>query len=97
MSANKIEIDGSYERARLDKVRADKEQLELDIARGNLVLRDDVHNAAFETSRKLRDSLHSLCKQSAPNLVGMESPAMIEAYLRDEIDSLLEDFAENCV
>jgi phage terminase Nu1 subunit (DNA packaging protein) len=90
-------IDGQYERARLDKVRADREQLELDLARQNLVIRADVHNTAFEAARKLRDSLHSLCKQSAPNLVNVDDPAKIEIYLRDEVDNLLKEFASTCV
>lgn len=90
-----LPIDGSYERARLDKVRADREQLELDLARKNLVIRDDVHKAAFESARKLRDSLYSLCKQSAPNLINIEDPAKIEMYLRDEIESLLKEFTES--
>lgn len=91
------QIDGAYERARLDRVRADREQLELDIVRKNVVVRDDVHRAAFDASRKLRDSLHSLCKQAAPHLVGLQSPQEIEAYLRDEIDVKLEEFIEKCV
>lgn len=92
----KLDIDGQYERARLDKVRADKEQLELDLARRNLVLRSDVHNAAFESGRKLRDTLHSICKQSSPNLVNIDDPAKIEMYLRDEIDRALNEFIESC-
>lgn len=92
-----IEIDGQYERARLDKVRADKEELELELARGNLVIRNDVHKAAFEASRKLRDNLHSLCKQAAPNVIGMSKPEEIEMYLRDEVDRMLEEFIETCV
>ncbi|HMV13515.1 MAG TPA: hypothetical protein PKD88_02475 [Nitrosomonas sp.] len=92
----KLNINGSYERARLDKVRADKEQLELDLARRNLVLRSDVHNAAFEAGRKLRDTLHSVCKQSAPNLVNIEDPAKIEMYLRDEVDRALNEFIKSC-
>lgn len=90
-------IDGAYERARLDRVRADRETIELDIVKKNLVIRNDVHRAAFDASRKLRDSLHSICKQAAPNLVGMESPAEIEAYLRDKIDANLEEFITSCV
>lgn len=84
-------------KARREKILADRDQLELDVVRGNLVLRDDVHKAAFEASRKLRDSLHSLCKQAAPNLVNIQSPLEIELYLHDEIDALLEDFIESCV
>lgn len=90
-------IDGQYERARLDKVRADRETLELDLARANVVVRDDVHKAAFEASRKLRDNLHSLCKQAAPNVIGMDSPDAIETYLRDEVDRMLEEFIQTCV
>lgn len=84
-------------KARREKILADRDQLELDVVQKHLVLRDDVHKVAFEASRKLRDNLHSLCKQAAPNLVGMESPSEIEAYLRDEVDLLLEEFIENCV
>lgn len=86
---------GQYERARLDKVRADREQLELDCAKGKLVIRDDVHRKAFESARKLRDSLYSLCKQAAPNLVNIDDPLKIEMYLRDEIESLLKEFTES--
>lgn len=91
-----LPIDGSYERARLDRVRADREQMELDIARHNLVIRSDVHNAAFESGRKLRDNLHSLCKQSAPNLVNIDDPSKIEMYLKDEIDAALKEFIDSC-
>jgi hypothetical protein len=70
--------------------------MELDIARHNLVIRSDVHNAAFEAGRKLRDNLHSLCKQSAPNLVNIDDPSKIEMYLKDEIDAALKEFIDSC-
>lgn len=85
------------QKARRERILADRDEIELEIIKKNLVIRDDVHKTAFEASRKLRDSLYSLCKQSAPAIIGMTSPDQIELYLRDEIDLLLEEFIRSCV
>lgn len=83
-------------RALKEKALAMQAKLEYEVAMGNLVLRNDVHKAAFEASRKLRDSLHSFCKQSAPDLVGMGKTSQIEDYLRGQVDKLLEEFINTC-
>lgn len=84
-------------RAVKEKYLAMQAKMEYELAEGKLIIRDDVHKAAFEASRKLRDNLHSLCKQSAPNVIGIDSPEAIETYLRDEVDKMLEEFITNCV
>jgi hypothetical protein len=90
-------IDYWEVKARREFILAERDQLELDIVRRNVVVRNDVHKAAFEASRKLRDRLHSICKQSSPVIIGLETPLQIEQHLRDEIDLALEDFIQNCV
>lgn len=85
------------QKARREKILADRDEIELEIVRKNLVVRDDVHKVAFESSRRLRDSLYSLCKQAAPELSGMTAPEKIESRLRDEIDMILEEFIRECV
>lgn len=84
-------------KAKRETVLTQRDELELDLVRGNVVVRNDVHKTAFEASRKLRDRLHSICKQSSPVIAGMEKPGQIETYLREEIDAALEDFIQNCV
>ncbi|MBS0497066.1 MAG: hypothetical protein JSR51_05375 [Proteobacteria bacterium] len=103
-SASQLNLDGTdadelykNSRALKEKAQALAAKLELDLASGNVVVRDDVHKAAFEASRKLRDNLHSLCKQAAPNVIGMTAPEAIETYLRDEVDRMLQEFIETCV
>jgi len=103
-NTSQLDLDGDdadklyrNSRALKENTQALAEKLELDLARGNLVMRDDVHKAAFEASRKLRDNLHSLCKQAAPNIIGMNKPEEIEMYLRDEVDRMLEEFIQTCV
>lgn len=87
----------SRQKARREKILADRDEIELEIVRKNLVVREDVHKTAFEASRRLRDSLYSLCKQTAPVVAGMSSPDDIEARLRDDIDAALEEFIRACV
>ncbi len=89
---------GALTKARLvkEKYLAMQAKLEYDAAVGNLIVRDDVHKSAFESGRKLRDNLHSLCKQSAPNLVNIDDPSKIEMYLKDEIDAALKEFIDSC-
>lgn len=94
------EIDHGYElikeKARRERILADRDQMELDLVRGNVVVRDDVHKAAFESSRKLRDSLHSMCKQLSPQLSSLTNPREIEDLLLDELNQRLEDYINSC-
>lgn len=76
-STSQLNLDGSdadelykNSRALKEKAQALAAKLEYDMAMGNLVLRNDVHKAAFEASRMLRDKLQGLPQQTAPNLHG---------------------------
>ena len=90
------QYDLKLEKAKRERILAERDQLELDIVKKNLVLRDDVHKTAFESARKLRDRLHSVCKQTAPVVISLESPADIEQFLREELDAALEEFIQSC-
>lgn len=96
-------IDGLEETRTYQTARAVKEKflamtakLEYESAAGNVVVRNDVHKAAFEAARKLRDTLHSVCKQVAPNIVNVDDPAKIEMCLLDEVNKALHEFVETC-
>ena len=83
-------------KARREKILADRDELELDLVKGKLVIADDVHKAAFLAARKLRDTLHGICKQSSPAIAALNDPVDIERHLKAEIDRALEEFIENC-
>lgn len=79
-------------RALKEKAQALAASLEYDLAMGKLVIRDDVHKAAFEASRMLRDKLLGLPQQIAPNLHGGKTVIEIQHILSDEINLLLTQF-----
>ncbi len=93
-----IEEHRSYNKARAvkEKFLAMTAKLEYESAAGNVVVRNDVHKAAFEAARKLRDTLHSVCRQVAPNIVNVDDPAKIEERLLDEVNKALQEFVETC-
>ena len=78
-------------RALKEKAQALAASLEYDLAMGKLVIRDDVHKAAFEASRMLRDKLQGLPQQAAPNLHG-KTVIEMQHILSDEINRLLTQF-----
>ncbi|QOJ19706.1 MAG: hypothetical protein HRU77_02735 [Gammaproteobacteria bacterium] len=97
-SADQLNLDGSdadelykNSRALKEKALAMQAKLEYDMAMGNLVIRDDVHKAAFEASRMLRDKLQGLPQQTAPNLHG-KTVIEMQHILSDEINRLLTQF-----
>jgi len=97
-SASQLNLDGSdadelykNSRALKEKALAMQAKLEYDMAMGNLVIRNDVHKAAFEASRMLRDKLQGLPQQTAPNLHG-KTVIEMQHILSDEINLLLSAF-----
>lgn len=78
-------------RALKEKAQALAASLEYDLAMGKLAIRDDVHKAAFEASRMLRDKLQGLPQQTAPNLHG-KTVIEMQHILSDEINLLLSAF-----
>lgn len=81
-------------RALKEKAQALAASLEYDLAMGKLVIRDDVHKAAFEASRMLRDKLQGLPQQTAPNLHG-KTVIEMQHILSDEINLLLTQFCDD--
>lgn len=81
-------------RALKEKAQALAASLEYDLAMGKLVIRDDVHKAAFEASRMLRDKLLGLPGQLAPNLHN-QTVSDIQVILTDEINRLLMQFCDD--
>lgn len=58
---------------------------------GQLVERDLVERAAYESGRLLRDMVLSVPSKAAAELAAMSSPPEVEAYLREMLRSLLSE------
>ncbi|MBS0497056.1 MAG: hypothetical protein JSR51_05325 [Proteobacteria bacterium] len=89
-----ISINLSVNNPEISYTLAMQAKLEYDMAMVNLVIRDDVHKAAFEASRMLWDKLQGLPQQTAPNLHGKTAIEM-QHILSDEINRLLTQFCDD--
>lgn len=90
-----------YNEARARKEQANAELAELKVAelRGDLVRRDAVAKALFESARAVRDRLLSLPQRLAPVVLAETDQRSVEILLGDEIrrallDLVPEEFAE---
>lgn len=81
------------ERARLDKLRADKIEMELTIARGELMNPDDAMREWSKTVQAVRARLLSIPSKGAPLLVGTKSEAEAQNILQRLIYEALKELA----
>lgn len=78
-------------KTRRELAEASKAELQLAEMAGNLVHRDKVERAAFESGRLLRDMILSVPSGVAAELVAMTDAQAIEARLRDELRKVLDN------
>jgi hypothetical protein len=91
-----IEDTAAYrrERAERERIRRQKEEIELEQLRGKLVDRAEVARLRFTEFRELRDSIGNLAPRIAP-LVAIETdPVKCEQLYMDALEEILKTFAD---
>ena len=73
-------------RARRERVKAEREELELQIRRGAFLRRVDVERAAFEVGRRVRDQMIALPDKLDATLAASTDPAEVHRILLEEIE-----------
>jgi hypothetical protein len=82
------------ERAERERIRRQKEEIELERLRGNLVDRKEVARLRFTEFRGLRDAVGNLAPRIAP-LVAIEvDPVKCEQLYSDALEEILKAFAD---
>ena len=85
------------EQTRLTKARADKAQIEVELAEGKVAPLEDMKDAWKALAIEVRTRLLNIPHRATMRLVGENSEAAIKAILKDEVRnaliSLVEDYA----
>lgn len=91
------DLDLSAERARKAKEEADKLEMQNAQLRGDLLAREDVDAAVVGAFARVRSRVIGIPSKVAPLIVGMESPAEVEAVVRRAIYDALRELSETSV
>jgi phage terminase Nu1 subunit (DNA packaging protein) len=74
----------------VERTKALKQQLELDVLEGRLVNKELIETFVFEIFRTVRDSLYSLPYRSSFELIGITDRIDIENLLRKQVDNIID-------
>ncbi len=80
-------------RTRREITEAAKAALQLEEMSGNLVNKEQVERAAYETGRMLRDMMLSIPGKIADSLAAESDPRAIEIRIREELRKVLDEIA----
>lgn len=80
-------------RTRREQAEAEKAEIQLKEMSGELVEREAVRRAAYESGRLLRDMLLALPGTLAQDLAAIAGPQEVEVRLRDELRKVLDQVA----
>ena len=84
-------IDGAFEKARLDRERADAQALKNAVDRGDMVSLEAVADALADVLITTRSRLLGMPTSLAPLLIGITKIPVLERMLSDEIADCLND------
>lgn len=79
-------------RAQREEIRRDRELLELEKLRGNLIALDEVRALAFTAFRTLRDSLLNVPARIKDEAAAQMDPLLVEQLIEREITAVLSSF-----
>lgn len=84
----------AYRRARAqrEEIRRDREMLELEQLRGNLIALDEVKSLAFTAFRTLRDALLNVPARIKDEAAAQMDPLLVEQLIEREITAVLASF-----
>lgn len=85
------DLDLAEERARLAKEQADAKEMENSIARGDLVMIDDVADQFGKQLTAVRTRLLAIPVKAAPLLIGMDRPVEIQDILERLMEEALNE------
>jgi phage terminase Nu1 subunit (DNA packaging protein) len=87
--AREGKLDPAQERARLDRARRQRAELDAAVRRGELVESASVAAAAFSLARGVRDAILSVPSRLASILAAESNAARVEARMTDELRAAL--------
>jgi len=82
------------ERAERERIRRQKEEIELEQLRGNLVDKAEVARLRFTEFRALRDAIGNLAPRIAPMVAIETDPVKCEQFYSDALEEILKAFAD---
>jgi phage terminase Nu1 subunit (DNA packaging protein) len=83
------------ERAKLTALKSEREQLELDIRRGDFISRKDVEDDAANTARIVRDNLLSIADRVSSLVAPATDPQQIHSIISSEINLALTNLVKS--
>lgn len=81
-------------KARKELALAESAEIELQLAKKHLIIRDDVSKTIFEESRNLRDRLHQMSTKLAPKLSNMTKADEIKKLVKASINDVLRIYTD---
>jgi phage terminase Nu1 subunit (DNA packaging protein) len=87
-------LNPAQEKARLDKAKADHEELKVDRLRGTLLLADAVEDAWVGMVMAARAKMDAMPSKLAARLAAEKDPMKVEQILREELDIARQELAD---
>jgi len=87
-------IDPAYERARKDKVQADKAEFELEVKRGIYLDRNVVEQAGIDMAMRIRARMMRLGAATAPLVVGETTLSAVQSVIDEQIRDAMSELSE---
>jgi phage terminase Nu1 subunit (DNA packaging protein) len=81
------------EKARLDRLRANKVELELQIARGDVVMMSDVIESWAQVGTNIKNKLLSMPTKAAPLVLGCQSLPQVKEVLHELVREALDELS----
>lgn len=86
-------LDPQLQKARLDKARTEKVELEIDVLKGNLIPADQVERAWSDLIIAFRAKILSLHSKISPQLASLKTIPEIELKLKTELREALSELS----
>ena len=86
--------EGSNQRQRLEKIRADQAELEYRVRTGELVEVDDILQEWVKLTLELKSKLRAIAIKAAPLVIGHTKLPKVQHILQRQIDAALKGFSE---
>lgn len=83
------------ERAKLTALKSEREQLELDIRRGDYIKSSDVEQEAAETAQSVRDNLQTVADRISSLVAPITDAQQVHKIINSEIQIALNNLANN--
>lgn len=92
--ANSSNLDLDEERAKHERLKIEKTQLQLQVMKGELHYSEDVERVMNDMLSNFKSKILSLPSKTAPKLVGIKDAPEIEEILKDDCYEALKELSE---